>query len=308
MIVVAGFNSALDKYAEADEIRAGAVNRLSTVIARPGGKGAHVAQTCALLGEPVRLVGIIDNRHASLFEQALTGRAVEWRGVRIEQSIRSCYAIRDRRGDMTEILEPSPNLSEGDAARLEDTFTDACRGATFAVLSGSLPLGCAPDLYARLVTRLGKQGLPCLVDTSGAALACAVDAGPAVLKPNAEEASQLTGETISDAASAANAAAALASRGIARVVISLGAEGAVAAWDGRLARIWVPAHASISSVGSGDCFVGALAVGIVRRRSVDETLRMAAACGAANSLSSEPGFFQVVDAERLAHDVKVEWL
>jgi len=308
VIVVAGFNSALDKYAEAYEIRSGSVNRLATVVARPGGKGAHVAQTCALLGEPVRLVGIIDDRHASLFEQALTGRAVEWRGVRIEQSIRSCYAIRDRRGDMTEILEPSPNLSEGDAARLEDTFIDACRGATFAVLSGSLPRGCAPDLYARLVSRLSELGLPCLVDTSGAALACAVDARPAVLKPNADEASQVTGDQIVDMASAARAAAALAARGIARVVISLGAEGAVAAWDGRLARIGVPAHTRNSAVGSGDCFVGALAVGIVRQRNVDETLRMAAACGAANSLSSEPGFFEVVDAQRLAEDVRVEWL
>jgi 1-phosphofructokinase family hexose kinase len=307
VIVVAGFNSTLDKYAEADEIRAGAVNRLATVAAYPGGKGVHVAQTIALLGEPVRLVGIVDDLHAAQFEQALTRRAVEWRGVGIEQPIRSCYAIRDRRGELTEIREPGPDLSEAQIARLEETFIGACGGAAFAILSGSLPRGGSPDLYARLVVRLRELGLPCLVDSSSRALASAVDAKPAILKPNADEASQLTGERISDISSAARAAAALAARGIERVVVSLGAGGAMAAWDGRLARIRVPVQTGISAVGSGDCFVGGLAVGIVQQRGVDEMLRMASACGAANVLSSEPGFFRVADARRLANDVGIEW-
>ena len=128
MIVVAGFNSTLDKYADADEIRAGAVNRLATVVAYAGGKGVHVAQTIALLGEPVRLVGIVDDRQAPLFERALTGRAVDWRGLRISESIRSCYAIRDSRGVITEIREPGPHLSEAEVAQLEEAFIDACRG------------------------------------------------------------------------------------------------------------------------------------------------------------------------------------
>ena len=159
-----------------------------------------------------------------------------------------------------------------------------------------------------MVVRLSERGLPCLVDSSGRALASAVDAKPTVLKPNAEEASELTGRMVSDMRSAATAAAALAARGIGRVVISLGAEGAVAAWDGRLARVRVAALPGVSAVGSGDCFVGGLAVGIVQKRSMDETLRMAAGCGAANVLSSEPGFFRVADAERLAKDVEIDWL
>ncbi len=43
MITVAGFNSAIDLFAAADELRVGSTTRLSSVRAFPGGKGVHVA-------------------------------------------------------------------------------------------------------------------------------------------------------------------------------------------------------------------------------------------------------------------------
>jgi tagatose 6-phosphate kinase len=308
VIVVAGFNTALDKYAHAEAIHPGVVNRLASVVTRPGGKGVHAAQACALLGEPVRLVGIIDDPNAALFDEVLSSRRIEWRGVPTRQRIRSCYAIRDRSGTITELLEPGPPLAADEIARLEATFVDACRGADFAILSGSLPCGCRPDTYARLVAQLRELEVPCVVDTSGAPLASALEAKPALVKPNAEEAAQVTGKRVVDIESAAGAAAAIEALGIARVVISLGAQGGVAAWDGRLARFGVATDDGTSAVGSGDCFVGALASGIVHHRPADETLRWAAACGAANALSSEPGFFQVAEAQRLKPMVKLEWL
>ena len=139
----------------------------------------------------------------------------------------------------------------------------------------------------------------------------AIVAKPALVKPNADEAAQVTGQRVFDVESAAQAAAALAERGIPRVVITLGPQGAVAAWDGRVARFGVAidtVDADTNAVGSGDCFVAALAVGLAHQRPVDDTLRLAAACGAANALSSEPGFFRVEEAERLKPMVKVEWL
>ena len=308
MIVVAGFNTALDKDARVESLHPGGVNRLTSVVTRPGGKGVHAAQACALLGEPVRLVGIIDDPHAARFDEVLSSRRIEWRGVPTRQPIRSCYAIRERSGTVTELLEPGPPLAADEIARLEATFVDACRDADCAILSGSLPCGCPQDLYARLVLRLRQLDVPCVVDASGAALASALEAKPALVKPNAEEAAQVTGKRVVDVESAAGAAAAIAALGIARVVISQGAQGGVAAWDGRLVRFGVAIDGGTSAVGSGDCFVGALAVGVVRDWPADETLQWAAACGAANALSSEPGFFQVEEAQRLKPMVELEWL
>ena len=98
MITVGGFNTSLDKSMDTDELRVGGVFRVRNVRAWPGGKGAHVALTAAALGEPVRLVGLIDSVHRALFEDFLGERGVEFHGVPTSGSVRTCLAVRDGKG------------------------------------------------------------------------------------------------------------------------------------------------------------------------------------------------------------------
>ena len=311
MIAVAGFNSALDTLAETDAIRAGEVIRLSSVTAYPGGKGVHVAQTCGALGEAVRLVGLIDDGHQAMFERVLGERAVTFRGVKMAGRLRTCYAIRDAEGRITELLESGPPIDAETIALLERAFLNACEGAGVAVLSGSLPSSAPVSLYARLVERLHNRVPHVIVDTSGIALEEALASGPTVVKPNRDEAARLIGRELSTVDDAMHAVREIASRGSRAAIVSLGAEGAAVCWDGRLARIDVPAQAATDragAVGSGDCFVGGLAVALARSEAVDDALRLAAACGAANVLTREPGWCQRGDVERLIGEVRVAWL
>jgi 1-phosphofructokinase family hexose kinase len=311
VIAVAGFNSAVDMVAETDAIRAGEVIRLSSVAAYPGGKGVHVAQTCGALGDAVRLVGLIDDAHQPMFERVLGERGVTFRGVRMASRLRTCYAIRDASGRITELLEWNTSLEPDTITQLERAFLIACEGARVAVLSGSLPSGAPPSLYARLITRLHNLVPHVIVDTSGLALEEALASGPAVVKPNREEAARLIGRELSTMDDAMHAVREIARRGSRAAIVSLGAEGAAVWWDGRLARIDVPMQAAIDgagAVGSGDCFVGGLAVALARSEAVDDGLRMAAACGAANVLTSEPGWCLRADVERLMREVRIAWL
>jgi 1-phosphofructokinase family hexose kinase len=312
VIAVAGFNSAVDVVAETDAIRAGEVIRLSSVSAFPGGKGVHVAQTCGALREAVRLVGLIDDAQQPMFERVLNERGVTFRGVRMAGRLRTCYAIRDASGRITELLEWNTSLDADIVTQLERGFLIACEGATVAVLSGSVPSGAAPSLYARLVARLHNRVPYVIVDTSGAALEEALASGPAVVKPNRDEAARLIGRELSTMDDAMDAVREIARRGSRAAIVSLGAEGAAVCWDGRLARISAPAQAvsdavGAGAVGSGDCFVGGLAVALARAEPVDDALRVAAACGAANVLTREPGWCRREDVERLVREVRIEW-
>jgi tagatose 6-phosphate kinase len=313
MIAVAGFNSALDTIAETCAIRAGEVIRLSSVTAYPGGKGVHVAQTCGALGEAVRLVGLIDDGHHAMFERVLGERGVTFRGVKMAAPgrLRNCYAIRDANGQITELLESSPPIESDIITQLERTFLIACEGAGVAVVSGSLPSGTPASLYARLIARLHNRVPHVILDTSGPALEEALASGPAVVKPNRDEAARLVGRELSTMDDAMGAVREIARRGSRAAIVSLGAEGAAVDWDGRLARIDVPAQVAIDgagAVGSGDCFVGGLAVAVARAEPVDDALRLAAACGAANVLTREPGWCRLADAERLIREVQINWL
>lgn len=312
MIAVAGFNSAVDMIADTDAIRAGELIRLSSVSAFPGGKGAHVAQTCGALGNHVRLVGLIDDAHQPMFERVLGERGVKFRGVRMPSRLRTCYAIRDASGRITELLEWNTSLEADIVAQLERAFLIACEGAGLAVLSGSLPSGAPTSLYARLIARLHNRVDHVIVDTSGPALEEALAAGPAVVKPNRDEAARLIGRELSTIDDAMLAVHEIARRGSRAAIVSLGAEGAAVCWDGRLARIDVPAQAAndggAGAVGSGDCFVGGLAVALTRGEPVDDALRLAAACGAANVLTREPGLCRPADVERLMREVRIAWV
>lgn len=306
MITIAGFNTSLDRTATIDELRAGGVNRVREVRTYPGGKGLHVALTVAALGEPVRLVGLIDEPHRSLFEDRLRQSGVEFHGVPTAGRLRTCLAIRDGAGRTTEILEPGPETDPDSRDRLCARFLELAVDADLAVLSGSAPPGFVDRVYADLVTDLREeQGIRCLVDASGALLRAAAGAQPLLIKPNREELADLVGGPIDDAGAAVKAARGLTRKGPEMVVVSLGAEGAVVVRADWAFRAEAPRVDVANVVGSGDCLLGGVAVGLRRGMDLQEVLRLGVACGSANATSPETGSVRRADVDALLPRVRV---
>jgi tagatose 6-phosphate kinase len=82
----------------------------------------------------------------------------------------------------------------------------------------------------------------------------------------------------------------------------------VALWEGRRCRVVPPSIETRNPVGSGDCFVGGLAVGLKRGLAPTEMLRLATACGTANALTTEIGILRGEDVAALAPKVEVRWI
>ena len=309
MITVAGFNTSIDKLIELDVLQPGAVQRARSVQSFPGGKGLHVAQTIAALGEPVRLVGLIDACNHAWFRSLLRQRGVEFVGVEIAAPIRTCLALRERDGRMTEVLESGPTVDALIRSELVETFRECAADAQLVVLSGSLPPGCGDDTYAQLVQITQRTGQRALVDTSGEALRQAIAARPFAIKPNRDEAAALAGYVIDDVDAAIRAAQDFAARGVAMPVISLGAAGALALNEQGIAlQASVPSIAAVNAVGSGDCFIAGMAVAIARGEPLEVALRLGIACGAANAMSQETGFVQRDDVDALLPRIDIEVL
>lgn len=302
MITVAGFNTAIDRSITIDALLPGSVRRATRIDARPGGKGLHVAQTIAALGEPVQLVGLTDTFHREQLITHLAGRGVQFHGVEMPHPLRCNLAIREESGRSTEILDPGPTVDAAVRQSLLDTLMRCVEGSRCVVMSGSLPPGFPDDTYAALVHTIG---LPCLIDASGAALLAAADGGATLLKPNREEAGALAGSPVVTIGEAAAVARQLHARGIAYPVITLGEQGAVG-FDG--SDLW---QASISvdepgdAVGSGDCLLAGMAVVIARGGDLVEALRTGVACGAANTLHAEAGYVERATVDALHARVQI---
>jgi tagatose 6-phosphate kinase len=308
MITVGGFNTAIDRLIRVGSLQPGEVNRALDEQVYPGGKGLHVAQTIAALGERVQLVGLVDAAHRNLIARHLSKRHVLFHGVETLASIRTCLAVQDATGQITEILGQGPQLTSSQQESLLSTLQRCLDESELMILSGSLPRGFAETTYGELTTRAHAVGKRCMVDASGQVLRQALPASPYLVKPNRDEIGELLGRPIDDLAAAADAALDLYARGIAMPVVTMGALGAIAA---DASGVW---HASVdladvrNTVGSGDCLLAGMAVGSVRGLALEKTLQLGVACGAANTVAEETGFVERQVVERLLAQVRVRRL
>jgi 1-phosphofructokinase family hexose kinase len=306
MIAVIGLNTAIDKLLDVDDLTRGLVIRARAVRAWPGGKGVHAAMCAAALGERVRLTGLVDAPHRASFDEALRARGVEFHAVNTPGPLRTCLAIRDRSGCITEILEPGPSIDAEVCETALRAALTACRDVKVAVFSGSLPPGMSSSTYRGLVSELAN--VRAVVDASGDLLRNAIEAGPYCIKPNRAEAEALTGTRLDSPAAAACAGRSLLARGVRLVVISLGAGGAIACWNNRAYHFAPPEVAAVNAVGAGDCLAGALAAGLARGDDLIDAVRLAIAAATAKVLSPEIGLVRRADIDALAPTIRVSVL
>jgi len=308
VITVVGINTAIDHLMRVDVLHLGEVNRTVHEQVLPGGKGLHVAQTIAALGESVQLIGLIDAAHRNLTARRMSERGVLFHGVEIDAPLRHCIALQDADGRITEVLGQGPQLGERDRAALQRAFRLALAESELVILSGSLPRGLPVDTYAELAQQVHAAGKRCLIDASGEVLRQAVAAQPFLLKPNRDEAEALFGRSVGDLDAAVTALRELAARGVAMPVLSLGAQGALGMDDSGVWHAAVELEQVRNTVGSGDCFLAGMAVAIRRREPLCEALRLAVACGAANAMDVETGYVRPDQVEALLGRVRVrEW-
>lgn len=122
-----------------------------------------------------------------------------------------------------------------------------------------------------------------------------------VLTPNESEAELLTGVPVTDVAAAARAAEVLRSRGVAQVIVTLGARGA---WVASTAfQGLVPAFPvqPVDTTAAGDVFNGALAVAMSEQRPFEQAVRFACAAAALSvtKLGAQPSAPQRSEIECL---------
>jgi 1-phosphofructokinase family hexose kinase len=308
VITVIGFNTAIDRFIQVESWRPGEVSRALDERVCPGGKGLHVAQTIAALGERVQLVGLVDPAHRNLIGRQMCERGVLFHGIEVADSIRTCIALQDAGGQITEILGQGPLLDGTQQEALRRAFRRSVEDSDLVVLSGSLPRGFPSTTYAELAAHVRDAGKRCLLDASGELLRHALPVRPFLVKPNRDEITELFGRPIGDLATAVDAVGELQARGIATPVVTLGALGAVAADASGMWHAAIELEQVRNTVGSGDCLLAGVTVGMARSMNLEETLRLGVACGAANTQGEETGFVERRAVEALLSQVRVQRL
>jgi 1-phosphofructokinase family hexose kinase len=300
-------NAAVDRRIWVRGWGVGEVNRAHGVDPAAGGKAAHVAFAARALGAEVRWLGFLGGVEGESCRAGIAARGIDPVVVEIGARTRMNLEIIDEAsGVITEILEPGPVITSAEREALIAAFEKEITQKPLVVISGSLPGGVEKSIYATLVKTSKNAGCRVFLDASGDALGQTLEAGPDLIKPNRQESGALLGREIRSVDDAIVAARELQRRGAKAVIISLGAEGAVAVGEGKILHAHAPAVKVISTVGSGDSFLAGWAVETLRGGAMEDCLRLAIACGTANCVAESPGILEKSTVLKYLQSVKIE--
>jgi fructose-1-phosphate kinase PfkB-like protein len=307
-----------------DEFVEGGTFRPTAVFRVAGGKALNAARAARVLGVSVRAVAILGGSGGEFIRQDLAAAGVPLEVVAASAETRSCMSIASAAsGLLTELYELPSAVSAQDLDTLHRILGRYAEAGWWAI-SGGMPASVPLDELARLV-RLGHSlGQKVVIDSSGVALAAALDARPDLVKVNRREAASVLGVPLQT--EVFDLALRIRDATGGRVVITDGANGSVAvdsvavdsvavdsvAVDGassvdgesRWRATWTGAPGRYP-VGSGDSYLGGLLAGLDRGDSLHVALRLAAGAATANALVPGAGVFAAEDAESIAAQVVI---
>lgn len=278
MIVTLTLNPSLDRTIEIARLTRGSMTRATATRLDPGGKGVNVSRALAAHGLATLAVVPCGGPEGEQLTTLLEFEGIDVGAVAVAGHTRSNVSLVEPDGTVTKINEPGGSLRPQDLERVDEAVLSAAAGADWVVASGSLPPGVPESFYGRLGRQLTELGVRFAVDSSGPALTAALEARPALVKPNRDELAETVGFGIDTIADAIRAAEAMRAAGAEAVLASLGADGAVLVDHEGVRWGESPVDRGRSAVGAGDAMLaGFLAAGRTGGDALTEALSWGAA-------------------------------
>ena len=268
MIVTLTPNPSLDRTIEIPELHRGEVHRATGGRVDPGGKGVNVSRAlaaCDIATDRRAAVGRAGGRPAR--GAARPVRRADRAGADQRDGAQQHHRRRARRDDHQAQRGRSRAQRRTRPRPSSARWSSWPARASWVVGSGSLPRGLGDDFYARLVTALRDHDTQVCIDASGPPLAAAVDAGPDLIKPNAEELAELVGRPLRRLGDVVEACTEIRKRGVATVLVSLGGDGALLVNADEVLHGWAPPVKVRSTVGAGDSTLAGYLAGGGRGRA-----------------------------------------
>jgi 1-phosphofructokinase/6-phosphofructokinase 2 len=281
MIVTFTPNPGVDRTVSVAALRVGEVNRATSVRLDPGGKGINVSRALVANGTDTLAVFPSGGVEGARMETLLEAAGVPYEAVAVAGELRVNLALVDPDGTTTKVNEPGPPISPADGERLLGAVTRAAGPGDWVVGCGSLSPGTEPGILADLVVSGRRRGARVAVDSSGAAMAAALAVRPDLVKPNHEELREIAGHDLPTLGDVIDAARGIVDGGVAMVLVSLGADGAVLVSADHLSHALAAPVTPVSTVGAGDCLLAGFLHALDHGADPEDALVTAVAWGAA---------------------------
>ena len=298
-IVTLTLNPAIDISSEADVVRHTHKTRTYNEAIEPGGGGINVARVLHRLGADVRAMFLGGGMTGKVLDELMGRAGIDRQMISIAGDSRiSLTVVETSTGHEFRFVPRGPDVNAAEGVSVLDEARSI--DCDYFVASGSLPPGIAEDFYAKIGAVISARGARFVLDTSGAALQLALEAGGIFLvKPSRGEFESLAGRGLNKNELAEEAQRLVASSKVENIAITLGRDGAILATrSGTLTSRAIPVEAC-SAVGAGDSFLAGMVYGFSLGCPAEQAFRAGLAAGAAAVLSCGSELAKPEDLSRL---------
>ena len=300
MIITLTLNPGLDRTLTVPRILLDEVLRATKTQLDWGGKGFNVSRALMALGMDSLAMGLAGGATGQMLERGLGDLGIATDLLQIAGETRTNIVVTDAGAKRhIKVNEPGPAVQQEELAALLDRVREQVRSRDLWVLSGSLPPGVPPTIYAQLIDIIHGGGAIAFLDTSGEPLRLGCAARPFLIKPNVAEAEEMVGKAIESDTDALQAAAFFLEQGAELVALSLGAGGLLLSSGQKAIRAIPPQVQARNSVGAGDALLAGITWALERGLPLEEVARWGVAAGTAAAMGEGVGVGSYAEVQGL---------
>lgn len=314
MIITITFNPSIDYiYDLPIFLTEGKHHRVDNPLRTVGGKGINTARALHALGEEVLGLTVIGGLNGEVLKNRLQSEGIPMHFFKIKEETRTSMTFMSN-SNQTEVVERGPYVTEDTIGEVENYLQQlfltephiSCISINGTIINDDLLI------YQKLLHRLSiwlPTDTKILMDLSQPLLKPTITGTvkPYFIKPNLKELSDLLQKNIttkSDVISALKENVFL--HDIPFILVSMGAEGAIAKMQNSIYQIDIPKIKVINPTGSGDSTVAGVCFGISHQLSDEELLKYAMACGISNTMHQQVGGVKKSDISTLLAKITVK--
>lgn len=284
MIYTITFNPALDYIVEVDKFEKDEINRVSSELILPGGKGINVSIVLKNLDINSTALGFIAGFTGKEIENRLIDSKINTDFIEIEEGFSriNMKIVSDKE---TAINGNGPNIKDEHIEKLYKKL-DKIENDDILVLSGSIPKTISSNIYEKICEYLKERDIRIIVDATGDLLLNVLKYRPFLIKPNRHELGEIFNVEIDKKEEAITYGRKLQELGAKNVLISMGGKGAVLLDEnGQEHFSKAPGGTRVNTVGAGDSMVAGFIAGYLKNNKYEEAFKMGVATGSASACS-----------------------
>lgn len=301
MIVILNANPSLDRTVIVNKIKYQGVIRGKKIFRHPDGKGMGVARVLELLGTDYVCLNILGGKVGYIIREAAKSEGLNMEIFEIEDESRINTIVLDEGNETLVINEPGPFVKKKEVERfkvwlqenLREWAIKSLEEENYFVVAGSFPRGFSTQDFEDILSFARKNSFKAIIDISKEFLEFALKQHVWMIKVNLHEISDFV--PIKDK----HVIPFIRNKyGIENIIVTVGSSGSFGKFLGMGFKATIKSSKKRYAVGSGDAYLGGLVHSVANHFKPLDGVKIATACGSANTEEIGPCVFKKEHIEK----------